>query len=157
MKCKDCVSERYSALRIEHPDWSADQLQDMAEFSSRRPAPNPGPRCATHHRKWIKRGRERAADSRRADNFGLTGSTYRELLAFQGGKCVCGGGSGKRFAVDHDHKCCPGPKSCGACVRGLLCQRCNSTLASYRDDPAKLRALADYLENPPMREMRSKR
>ena len=143
-------------LRREHPDWDATKIHEMAVFSSRRPAPNPGPRCATHHRAWTKRGKERSADSRRADNFGLTGSTYRELIAFQGGKCgACGGGSGKRFAVDHDHKCCPGPKSCGRCVRGGLCARCNSTLASFRDDPAKLRALAEYLENPPMERMRN--
>lgn len=32
--------------------------------------------------------------------------------------------------VDHDHSCCPGEGSCGLCVRGLLCHRCNHTIAS---------------------------
>jgi hypothetical protein len=32
---------------------------------------------------------------------------------------------------------------------GLLCHGCNDDLARVRDDPAKLRGLADYLEHWP--------
>jgi len=32
--------------------------------------------------------------------------------------------------VDHDHFCCPGSNSCGACVRGFVCPRCNHVIAS---------------------------
>lgn len=28
-------------------------------------------------------------------------------------------------AIDHDHKCCPGHRSCGSCVRGIVCRSCN--------------------------------
>lgn len=48
--------------------------------------------------------------------------------------------------VDHDHGCCPGRKTCGACVRGLVCQNCNRMLGHAHDDPARLRAAAAYLE-----------
>jgi hypothetical protein len=35
---------------------------------------------------------------------------------------------GRKFAVDHDHACCRGKKSCGKCVRGVLHIDCNKTL-----------------------------
>lgn len=51
------------------------------------------------------------------------------------------------LAVDHDHSCCPGNKSCGLCVRGLLCQRCNLFIGQAKDSPELLRLAASYLEN----------
>ena len=49
--------------------------------------------------------------------------------------------------VDHDHDCCPGQSSCGKCIRGLLCLTCNRALGLLKDDPMRVRAAADYLEN----------
>lgn len=79
----------------------------------------------------------------------MTLDEYDELLAAQGGGCaVCGSTDPKgrgRFHVDHDHRCCPGQKSCGKCVRGLLCCKCNPGLGSFNDDPELLIAAAAYL------------
>ncbi len=52
-----------------------------------------------------------------------------------------------KIDVDHDHACCPGPRSCGVCVRGLLCHQCNVALGQVNDSPISLRRLADYLDN----------
>lgn len=69
--------------------------------------------------------------------YGLTQDEYDAMLAAQGGLCaICRSPeSGNRsLAVDHDHACCPSAKrSCGKCIRGLLCTRCNVTLGNYEE------------------------
>jgi hypothetical protein len=101
-----------------------------------------------------------AHGQRTQSRFGLSPENYEKLYLFQGNACIgCGrakgnreGAAGKKnLAVDHDHTCCPGPTSCGRCVRMLLCGPCNDVLAHFRDDPKALRRLADALENWPSR------
>ena len=72
-------------------------------------------------------------------NYGLTVEEYDAMLEAQCGVCVCGNvcATGKRLAVDHDHKTGE--------VRGLLCRRCNSILGYVDDDIALLVTLTEYL------------
>jgi hypothetical protein len=84
--------------------------------------------------------------------FGLTPEAFDALLAAQGGRCaICGTDDPKRgnrvstWTVDHDHGCCPGKKSCGRCVRGLLCSPCNRGIGILGDDPIVAEAAAAYL------------
>ena len=51
-----------------------------------------------------------------------------------------------RLVIDHDHACCPGGKSCGECVRDLICRACNAMLGLAGDEPDRLRSAADYLD-----------
>lgn len=80
--------------------------------------------------------------------FNLSLDDYNEMFADQGGRCaICGDppSDARALAVDHDHSCCSGKRSCGGCVRGLLCIRCNTALGAFRDNPKYLEAALAYL------------
>jgi hypothetical protein len=74
---------------------------------------------------------------------------YQELLISQGGRCaICGKVPEEvyKFVIDHDHTCCPGPISCGDCIRGLLCNKCNSGLGMFDDNLKNVLSAAEYLQ-----------
>lgn len=81
----------------------------------------------TYVRKDAKSGRNRYL----LRTYNISADQYDAMLKSQGGTCAtCSAVPGSRkFAVDHDHKCCPGNRSCGKCVRGILCTKCNVSLS----------------------------
>lgn len=54
-------------------------------------------------------------------------------------------GTLSHLCIDHDHMCCLGNKSCGKCVRDLICRRCNTILGRANDDIALLEKAIQYL------------
>jgi hypothetical protein len=81
--------------------------------------------------------------------YGLSAIEYEIMLEEQGGVCkICRGVNkgGKELSVDHDHSCCPGYRTCGKCIRGLLCHNCNAALGHLRDDPNLMLRAIDYLK-----------
>ena len=92
---------------------------------------------------WAREARGNDIDKYRArelqremKNYSTTVEWYRGRLIEQNGLCaICGHlshhhGTIQRLQVDHDHKCCDlHTKSCGKCLRGLLCADCNIRLA----------------------------
>lgn len=136
--CKDCLM------------LDADGVRGSRNYP--RPAPHPGPRCATHHRAKRKETSKRAHGRRVEAVYGISEERYWELYELQGGRCAwCRRGQGKsrRLAVDHDHACCPGKTSCGECVRGLLCGLCNDGMAHARDQVDHFTKAILYLAYPP--------
>jgi hypothetical protein len=114
-------------------------------------------------RRLTKVGMIESARSNLRAKHGLTLDAYKQLFEQQRGRCcICGhqivmaydadAMLGKRgpkpngAVIDHDHACCPAQKSCGRCVRGLLCTTCNHGLGHFRDDPQLMRRAADYIE-----------
>lgn len=145
-----------------------DKVKRLDEFN-RRPGRNIGfaticRECWNEYRQGWREGRQEQerANGRRlyADNperrrmdqlkhlYNITAAEYQALLDSQDGVCaICAElcETGKRLAVDHDHRCCPGAKSCGKCIRGLLCRRCNQVLGRLKDDPELFMRAANYL------------
>lgn len=102
------------------------------------------------------------AERVRLSHYNVTKEFIEILLRWQGGECaICGtteaGGRGAMH-IDHDQGCCPGRRSCGECVRGLICSNCNVYgLAWYEALLPELRAfdlLNDYIADPPARRLR---
>jgi Recombination endonuclease VII len=139
--CKDCKTEPHRGLA--------------------RPAPYPGPRCATHHREKLRAARLARSVKHVERTYDLTDEEYQALYEFQGGLCaLCrrAKGTGKRrLAVDHDHRrgCGHDPaKGCKQCTRGLLCATCNDVLAHFRDAPLAGARMIEYLALPPWGRLR---
>lgn len=85
--------------------------------------------------------------------FGLTPEMFKKMFEEQGSVCAaCGstdpGTPSGAWHVDHDHKCCDNisGKTCGKCVRAILCRWCNMALGNAKEDTNRLRKLADYVE-----------
>lgn len=117
-------------------------------------------RCFTCQKIADRKARAKRHENHIQTTYGITAAEYKQLLAFQAGKCaICcrATGRSKRLAVDHSHACQEGhePKvGCRACVRGLLCSTCNEYIGRMHDDPRVGDRLAKYLRTPPWQSLR---
>lgn len=97
--------------------------------------------------------------------YGLTIARYNAILRSQDFACaLCGDNEEEddfgiphakmsHWHIDHDHACCGPGSSCGKCVRGLLCRKCNMEyLPAYERLPMHMRdspLFNTYLAAPP--------
>lgn len=108
----------------------------------------PPGRLAQTQREWHARNPGKQQMYRLKEKYKITVERYDQMLESQGGVCaICGlPPTRKLLGVDHDHKCCPAVgRSCGACVRGLLCENCNQGLGRFGDDLQRLENAMNYL------------
>lgn len=140
-KNRDRIRKRAADWRLKNPErWRETLRAYSAKHAEHK---------AAVAREWRKKNPDRVRALRLWKAFRITPEDYDSMLKEQGGFCaIC------RFpervkdqamAVDHDHKCCDGYRSCGNCIRGLLCGRCNSMIGLGQDNPETLENAARYL------------
>lgn len=98
-------------------------------------------KLTVHRRNYKAKNRERcAALSRKSalkQRYGITPAEHAAMVVEQNGRCaVCR--QGRELVVDHCHA--------ARRVRKLLCDDCNRGIGCFRDNPERLRAAAEYLE-----------
>jgi len=76
---------------------------------------------------------------------GIDHDQRQAIIEAQGGVCGICKSPTSGWVTDHDHSCCPGKKSCGSCIRGVLCNNCNAGLGMFGDDPERLSNAVEYL------------
>ncbi|MEX5258012.1 endonuclease domain-containing protein [Kocuria arenosa] len=97
----------------------------------------------------LKDRSRRARMRSRLKRYNLTAERWAQMVEDCHGQCpACHRTmSEKDMAIDHDHSCCPGRNiSCGQCVRGIICHRCNLRIGYFLDDPEMMREVAAYLD-----------
>jgi hypothetical protein len=77
---------------------------------------------------------------------GFSDAMFYATLAQQGGVCaICSldltALPRNRIHADHCHE--------SGLPRGVLCQKCNTALGGFNDDPVRLKKALEYLTNPP--------
>lgn len=118
----------------------------------------PRPKCKScqsdDYRDYVSRNRERVSRSKREGKyvarFGLNLDELDDLHRSVGDSCEsCGVHRDSTpngvLVLDHDHSCCPTERTCGQCIRGVLCTACNVALGALHDDPLRVVALLGYI------------
>jgi hypothetical protein len=154
-RCKACFKLQQAAYYLEHREvikarvaaWKQSNRDKVNLAHTERYAADPT-RYNAKSKKWKKENPEKVAASYRLSRYGVSQERYTRFLEIQHNCCrICD----VEFSisnvpnVDHDHACCAGDKSCGNCIRGLLCRGCNHALGNLKDDPKLFHKAAAYL------------
>ncbi len=145
------TKEQAKAWRLANPDklavysersYEKNRQAQIARSRAYRLA-NPEKIAAKRKETWVLKEKHRYREYTLLKKYGITSVEISDMLVLQHGLCAICSTSDPRskdgtFVVDHCH-------ATGK-VRALLCGPCNTGLGMYKDQPAVLRAAADYLE-----------
>jgi hypothetical protein len=128
-ECKDCRRIYKQKYRLENP-------QNYKKYTRK-----------------IKPTREETQKRKLQTRYNISVAQFNFLKEKQNNLCaICSGYQITRkntdyreLCIDHDHSCCPSGKSCGECVRGLLCDKCNRGIGNFNDDVELLKKTIQYL------------
>lgn len=156
--CVECVRAKYA---VKYARIKENQNRRQRERYASDPAYR-ARRQATKTPAWKERAKDRKRERYRTDpayrerllaarrgrdqrnsclkfHYGITVEDYQRLFAEQGGVCaICGRATDRTLHVDHNANT--------GVVRQLLCAGCNLGLGCFIENPAALRAAAEYLE-----------
>lgn len=127
--CKECKKKRYKAFMENDEKKANKQVSNKAWQEANRDHINQ--RRRENRQKTLLEDPDYARRKKLWWNYKITPEKYKEILLSQDSSCaICREPSeGFKLLVDHDHSCCSTKaKSCGKCVRGLLCSYCNLNL-----------------------------
>lgn len=164
---QNAKSRNSSDLRIDDAGRECSECKTYKVWDDFYPADNAygrKSRCKACCLNWYsaRRSAEPTVSKREKDRkatlwtrYRLTVEEYESYLESVGRVCeMCGSpevkvndqGEAHSLAVDHDHSCCEGKKTCGECLRGVLCDFCNMALG--RVEKIGLDKIMAYLNKP---------
>lgn len=127
-QCKECQSNNFKKYRLNNKD-----------------------KLTIRSKKWRIENPTEYRNHKLKYLYNISFDQYNTLLIKQNNRCI---GCNKhelecknKLSVDHNHKCCPGVRSCGKCIRGLLCSQYNHALGLLSDNIQTLQNLINYLKN----------
>jgi hypothetical protein len=162
LKNAEHIKQYNDAYHAANPDYEKERCKKWKRKNREK--------VSEYNRKWNKENRERRNELNKQwqqsnpeyrdnkfaynlmYNYNITVDDYNRMLANQDGHCAaCPAtertvGRVRRLCVDHARSCCPRTKSCGKCVRGLLCNPCNRALGLLMDNEETLSQLIAYLK-----------
>lgn len=100
--------------------------------------------------KWRRsaKGQKAAKDGHLLYAYKMTRAQRDEKIVHQNHRCaICNQKFSKKNppCIDHSHDCCAGVRSCGSCLRDILCFRCNTVLDRVKDNATILSEMISYL------------
>lgn len=150
--CKECCKRAVEQRKLDDPLWWEEQQRYHADYNSIWYLENKESRTAQINI-YNQNNPTVVLNKQVRFRHNITSVTLGRMTEEQGGVCgnpYCSSDNGlRRLCVDHDHSCCPGKRSCGRCIRGLLCHPCNTTLGFLSDDVQRIWGIIDYLNSDP--------